>query len=228
MLALQGEKTVQADMEIHRPDGGIVPIEVTGTPILAGDGSLAYASTTFTDISERKKHQAELKNLSIHDELTGLLNRRGFFTLADQQMITAGRLNIRLIMLFIDLDGLKQVNDKMGHQVGDEMIRTFGRIVGEHFRKIDIVARMGGDEFGVLATDQSLDDATIIQRLREKVGQHNAFPATRYRLDFSMGSSTYDPANPCGLEELILLADERMYDEKKSKKAARAQAGPAA
>jgi len=186
--------------------------------IFGSDGQINYALSAFMDISERKKFQAELKNLSIHDDLTGLLNRRGFITLAEQQQKIANRAQLPLLMLFIDLDGLKKVNDSRGHQAGDEMITEFAAILKEHFRKTDIVARMGGDEFAVLVSEKPREGKAIIERLRERVEARNAFSGHPYRLDFSLGSALYDPAKPCDLDQLISQSDERMYAEKKKKK----------
>ncbi len=215
--ALRGKKTNIDNMEIRRPDGTIIPTENWGTPIFGSDGQITYALSAFMDISERKKFHAELKNLSIHDELTGLLNRRGFMTLADQQKKIADRSQMPLLMLFIDLDGLKKVHDSRGHQAGDEMITEFASILKEHFRKTDIVARMGGDEFAVLVSDKPREGKAIIQRLRDRVEARNA-NGSPYRLDFSLGSALYDPAFPCDLDQLISQSDQRMYVEKKKKK----------
>jgi len=216
--ALRGQKTNIDNIEIRRPDGKIIPTENWGTPIFGSDGQITYALGAFMDISERKKFQAELKNLSIHDELTGLLNRRGFMTLADQQKKIADRSKLPLLMLFIDLDGLKKVNDSRGHQAGDAMIMEFAAVLKEHFRKTDIVARMGGDEFAVLVSDKPQEGKAIIQRLRDRVEARNKSKDHPYRLDFSLGSTLYDPAKPCDLDQLISQSDKRMYEEKKKKK----------
>jgi len=216
--ALKGHKTNIDNIEIRRPDGKIIPTENWGTPIYGGDGQITYALGAFMDISERKKFQAELKNLSIHDELTGLLNRRGFITLAEQQQKIANRAQTLLLMLFIDLDGLKKVNDGQGHQAGDKMITEFATILKDHFRKTDIVARMGGDEFAILVSDKPKEGKAIIQRLRDRVEARNTQNGHPYRLDFSLGSALYDPAKPCDLDQLISQSDQRMYEEKKKKK----------
>lgn len=216
--ALRGQKTNIDNMEIRRPDGTVIPTENWGTPIFDSDGKINYALSAFMDISERKKFQAELKNLSIHDELTGLLNRRGFITLAEQQQKMAHRAQTPLLMLFIDLDGLKKVNDSQGHQAGDKMITEFAATLKDHFRKTDIVARMGGDEFAILISDKPREGKAIIQRLRDRVEARNIQKGHSYRLDFSLGSALYDPAKPCDLDQLISQSDQRMYEEKKKKK----------
>ena len=217
-LALKGQKSTTDDMEIHQPGGDIIPIQVTGTPIYGNQGEINYALTAFVDISERKKYQAELRTLSIQDELTGLLNRRGFTTLAEMQIKTADRLKNPLLMLFIDLDGLKQVNDTLGHQTGDDMIIEFSNMLKDHFRKEDITARMGGDEFAILARAKSLQDTEIVQRFREKVRERNASSSSSFLIECSIGSAFYDPLQPCRLEELVSLSDKRMYEEKNKKK----------
>jgi len=165
-----------------------------------------------------EKHQAELKNLAIRDELTGLFNRRGFMTLAEQQLKMADRSLSALLLVFIDLDGFKQINDQGGHPAGDALLIEFAQILQAHFRKVDIVGRLGGDEFAILTEDRLTDDSMVIHRLRETLEVRNQANPQGYRLDCSVGTALYHPDQPCGLEQLISQADERMYAEKEKKK----------
>ena len=102
---------------------------------------------------ERNQLQQNLRHLSLRDDLTGLYNRRGFQTLAEQQLKQVRRTRRTLSVLFADLDGLKTINDTLGHHVGDSALIEAGRLLTRSFRDTDIVARFGGDEFAVLLVD---------------------------------------------------------------------------
>jgi diguanylate cyclase (GGDEF)-like protein len=166
---------------------------------------------------------AELERLSVRDELTGLYNRRGFMNLAEQQIKIAGRQKAGLSLIFIDVDGLKKVNDTMGHEMGDAMLQEFGKLFAGHFRETDIVARLGGDEFAVLVTDSSDKTQMILERLNEKIRTRNAKPGSKFELDFSAGVAVHDPGKTEGLNELISEADGKMYAQKMAKKKAKEQ-----
>ena len=118
-----------SDMAIQWKDGRFVRLEVA------------------TDITDRKKVEEELRAATMTDYLTGLLNRRGFFTLADQQCKLASRSKRAIALLYIDLDGFKHINDELGHEVGDQVLVETANILKRTFREADVIARIGGDEF---------------------------------------------------------------------------------
>ena len=91
--------------------------------------------------------------MAVRDELTGLTNRRGFLTLADQQLKLALREKLPLLLVFIDMDGLKAINDKLGHAVGDRALVDLGDVIRETFRESDVIGRLGGDEFVALVRE---------------------------------------------------------------------------
>jgi diguanylate cyclase (GGDEF)-like protein len=172
----------------------------------------------YDDVTERKRMEDEIRALSITDQLTGLFNRRGFQTLAEQQLKIADRTKKELLLFYIDLDGMKWINDNLGHKEGDNALVEVGVILRETFRLSDIIARMGGDEFAVLAIDMTEENADIqMDRLQDQIDRHNGRENQRYRLSISVGCSCYDPAKPCSIDELMASADERMYSEKKRK-----------
>ena len=109
---------------------------------------------SFLDISEQKKLEQKLHSLSITDELTGLLNRRGFMMMAKKQLRIADRNQGKLFLIFADLDNLKWVNDTYGHDIGDLLLVKVAKILSS-FRRSDIIARLGGDEFAILLSDSS-------------------------------------------------------------------------
>jgi len=157
-----------------------------------------------------------LRALALIDELTGLYNRRGFFTLAQQQLKTANRTKSRLALLFADFDGLKQINDTFGHPEGDRALIEVANATRETFRESDIIARIGGDEFVVLAVETDGAPAEILAaRLQENLAAHNAREGRRYELALSVGLARYDPERPCSIDELLTQADRAMYERKR-------------
>ncbi len=109
------------------------------------------------EIQKRLKAETEVRQLSLTDELTGLYNRRGFFLLGNQQFKTAQRTQMFCCLLFADLDGLKQINDSLGHEIGDKFLIDTAQLLKQTFRESDIIARLGGDEFVILLSVWSRD-----------------------------------------------------------------------
>lgn len=171
---------------------------------------------------ERQRLQAELRNLAICDDLTGLYNRRGFLTLARHQARIACRTGKGFLIMFADLDGLKQINDTLGHQEGNHALVETADILRDSFRQSDMIARIGGDEFAVFVTDAGSEYAkTVTSRVQQKLEACNAQLSQRYELSFSMGAVHADSSAPCDIEELLNRADEAMYREKQAKRKAR-------
>lgn len=167
---------------------------------------------------ERHRTRSMLQNLSLSDELTGLLNRRGFLSLAPKHVKIAERANWELLVFFIDLDELKAINDNYGHPEGDKALRTVATVLRETFRTSDVVARIGGDEFIVLAinaSDASID--TITARLQENVERCN-HNGTQYRVSISYGVARFNPQEQATLDEMIAQADRALYANKVSKR----------
>jgi diguanylate cyclase (GGDEF)-like protein len=171
----------------------------------------------YDDVTEMKKQEEEIRTLSITDPLTGLYNRRGFMALAAQQIKAAIRTKNKLLMLFIDLDGMKRINDAFGHEAGDQALLGAVTCLKQTFRESDILARMGGDEFAVLAVDSTETREIVVQRLAERVTLNNTLSDSRYEISMSMGAAVYDPQAPCSLDELISRADTLMYQQKETK-----------
>src|SRR6266545_1631451 len=171
---------------------------------------------------ERHHNQSALRQLSLRDDLTDLYNRRGFLALAEEQLKLSQRTGRGLSLLFVDVDGLKRINDIYGHQEGSDALIATGRILKEALRESDIIARIGGDEFTALAVEAAGDSAaTICARLQTSLDDYNANNDRGYRLSFSMGVARFDPNSPCSIEELIANADASMYEHKRSKHVAR-------
>jgi diguanylate cyclase (GGDEF)-like protein len=165
---------------------------------------------------ERHRMQENIRSLSLVDELTGLYNRRGFLTLASQQLKLANRLKKRMLLIFADLDGMKRINDTLGHQEGDKALIEIAKILKETFRESDIIARLGGDEFVVLTLEKSVSsDDAITKRLQERLNSQNAHGNRHYCLSLSLGVAHHDPEHSCSIDELLAKADLSMYQQKR-------------
>lgn len=168
---------------------------------------------------ERQRVQVELLNLSLTDDLTGLYNRRGFLTLTQHQVKVAYRTGKPFLVAFLDLDGLKRVNDTFGHQEGNRALVETASILRDSFRQCDLLARIGGDEFAVFVADAALDNAdTVTHRLQQKLDLCNADSSRRYRLAFSVGIVPGNGSPNCSIEEILAEADAAMYDHKHRKR----------
>ena len=191
----------------------------TLSPIAENNGKIEAVTVVSKDISELKMTEEKLLSLSNTDELTGLFNRRGFFALAGQQLKISQRLKKGMSLLSADLDGLKKINDTFGHQVGDRALIETASILRECFRDVDIIARIGGDEFVILLIEPShakLDAYTA--RLQRKIEQRNCRYERNYTLSISIGIAHFEPGSPCTIDDLIARADGLMYEQKRNKK----------
>lgn len=170
------------------------------------------------DVTEKKRMEEELKELSLRDDLTGLYNRRGFIELAEQQWKIAKRMMRKMLLVYADIDRLKYINDTFGHYTGDRLINEAAGIIKGTFRTSDIVARIGGDEFVVLAVEiADLDYTRYIEKLHKNLQEHNREMDLPCELSLSVGFALYDPDCPLTLDELMKRADDTMYDQKKGK-----------
>src|SRR5882762_9658690 len=164
-----------------------------------------------------KQHmlQAELGNLALTDELTGLYNRRGFMAMAERQMRLGRRTGRGMLLFMIDVDGLKSINDSFGHLEGDCALKRTSAVLEETFRDSDVVARLGGDEFAVLAIEAAgHSEPTIKTRLFERLKSISA-EQSRYEVSLSLGVARFDPRNVTSIGELMAKADRAMYEQQR-------------
>lgn len=178
---------------------------------------LAYRSMT-----ELKETRDRFEQLSVTDTLTGLLNRRGFISLVEKQLSFLKRCGKGAVLLYIDLDDFKLINDMYGHTVGDQALIEAAGILSHTLRMSDVIGRIGGDEFAALAVknDHPDHDDLVRQRLLENLALWNSQSGARYTLAFSIGMVEYTPESLCTVDEMMNLADENMYREKQRKKSA--------
>lgn len=169
--------------------------------------------------------QVELSGLALADELTGLYNRRAFFCLAERQLKLASRSGSQILLFFIDVNGLKCINDTFGHSEGDLALIRTSKALTETFRNSDVVARLGGDEFAALAIEApEHGEAIITDRLCERLELANVHEP-RYRLSVSVGSTWFVPGIADSVAELIIQADQAMYRAKGSQRMSMEQLG---
>ncbi|OPX90334.1 MAG: putative diguanylate cyclase YdaM [Pelotomaculum sp. PtaB.Bin013] len=180
-----------------------------------GDSALI---ATLRDVTDNVQLREKLISISLTDELTGLCNRRGFLTLAQQQLALANRSKGEVLLLYGDLDDMKWINDNFGHHEGDRALIETANILKSTFRESDIIGRIGGDEFAVLMLEAPVSSAeTLITRLREKLAGRNA-QTVHYRLSISVGIVHYDPESNYTIDKMLIEADKLMYEQKRDKR----------
>jgi diguanylate cyclase (GGDEF)-like protein len=168
---------------------------------------------------ERGGQRLHLENLSVKDDLTGLHNRRGFLALAEQQMKLARRQRTPFVLLFLDLDRLKYINDTFGHAEGNRAIAEAAKVLRDCFRQSDIVGRLGGDEFAAMAMNTSGAHEHILRlRIGTALQLVNAGADRSYPLGFSIGLLTCQPGEDQTIEMLLERADALMYEDKGRKR----------
>ena len=198
-----------------------IPVEVSAKVVHLGGRRLCLAVSH--SIAERKELEDFLRSLSDIDELTGLLNRRGFFLRAEEVKRLAKRAHAPVLLLFADVDGLKQVNDELGHAEGDKLLVAAADVLREAFRIEDVVARLGGDEFAALAIlgdrhDVQLDCRTFEGRLEEAVDAARAALSDAFPFSISFGLTVATAADLNHIDDLLARADQRMYEAKRTRR----------
>ena len=194
-------------------NGCTFPLEISISTV--DGGGLVHV---VRDITARKKLEETLRNSSLKDDLTGLFNRRGLLKQAAPYFEFARRQHESLLLLFIDLDGMKRINDEFGHNEGDNALISTATILNRTFRTSDIIARLGGDEFTVLVTDLHANKEDAIARLNENLKAYNASDTRGHKLAFSIGVATLEPERMTCFEELLEQADQAMYEQKRMKR----------
>jgi len=187
----------------------------------AGASDFIKKPFTLNELMARIQHvklQEKVRTMAVTDELTGLYNRRGFFSLAEKLLQLCKREKKGIFMLYTDLDGLKKINDTFGHKEGDMALIDIANILRNNYRESDIIARIGGDEFVVIPIGTTEDSAKIAtSRLQKSIEIHNSEINRSYKLSLSFGIAYYDPENPCSIDELLVQGDKLMYEQKRHK-----------
>jgi len=172
--------------------------------------------------------EKEIHDLTLRDELTGLYNMRGFYLLGEQTLRLAQRAQLPFSVLFLDLDGLKQVNDQLGHNTGSAYLVETGDLMFANFREADVKGRFGGDEFVVAGQFSRVGIEIAAQRLKNTAAEISLTAGRKFPLSFSIGYVTSEHYSTETLAELVTRADQAMYEDKRSKKVPRNKPGVSA
>jgi diguanylate cyclase (GGDEF)-like protein len=175
------------------------------------------------EVTDRVRTEEQLRALSDLDPLTGLLNRRGFLKATQRQLSLAVRKKWGMTLFFLDLDGLKNINDVHGHIEGDQALLQVASILLKTVREPDIIGRYAGDEFTILALEtkrKKVAGDEIAGRLRQNLDAYNTRRPVSKKLSLSIGIAYFDPKKPVSIDELIDDADIKMYEEKRTKRRA--------
>jgi diguanylate cyclase (GGDEF)-like protein/PAS domain S-box-containing protein len=178
-------------------------------------GQAPYVLGHAQDVTALREAQEQLRQLAMTDELTGLRNRRGFFVDGTRIIGEAARLQKTAAVVYVDIDGLKRVNDTYGHDAGTALIVAAADVLKNTFRAADVVGRLGGDEFVALAVVSREDAVTITDRMTWHLAKFNAASDLPYPLAMSVGVAFLDPSHATTLEDLVREADAAMYKHKR-------------
>ena len=193
--------------------------DVQLSPIIKNRQSYGFLMI-LRDITDQKNVENQLVQLANHDPLTGLINRKAFFSEASKELERAVRYNTSFILGFMDLDNFKSVNDRYGHDAGDTVLRDISRIIQTELRVFDLVGRYGGDEFIFIFPQTKRDEAEqIMHRLIDKISTITEVSSNRpISISASVGLVTLEDHQHTDLMSMIKLADERMYEVKRGRK----------
>jgi diguanylate cyclase (GGDEF)-like protein len=161
-----------------------------------------------------RRRAKEFAEVALTDPLTGVLNRRGFTEAVERELDRARRHDHQFALAFVDVRGLKRVNDTEGHLAGDELLRETASLLRESARAHDLVGRIGGDEMGLLLVEQSADSpAVIVSRIRALVTLRRATSPLHSDWDLTIGTAMF-PEDGGTFEELLGIADRRLYEQR--------------
>jgi len=201
-----------------KKDGTLFPVSISGSNIKI-DGQIKGLIAAYTDITERKQMERELERLAHYDVLTDCYSRGYGLDLLEQQIKIANRKKTTITFFYLDIDRFKYINDTFGHKEGDMVLKEAVNLFKSTLREIDIICRIGGDEFLLIFSDSSPKDIFLIrERLDKNLEKLNRSLNRPYKISFSIGLSIYNPLNPQPVEKLIHLADQGMYEDKSRKK----------
>ncbi|HUL41552.1 MAG TPA: diguanylate cyclase [Burkholderiales bacterium] len=201
----------------RRKDGALFVVEEIITPLMDETGNVTHFIAIQHDLTSREKEIERTHFLAYHDSLTGLANRELLLKFLEDAVSVAQRAGRLVGILFLDMDGFKNVNDRLGHRVGDRLLKAIAERLNASVRKTDMVARLGGDEFVIVQTD--IENPQAAQALGEKlvtrIGQSYNFYGVKVNIKTSVGIALY-PKDGNDPERLLAFADRAMYEAKKA------------
>ncbi len=212
-VAREGRWSAETELRTRR--GHRFPVLLTLFAHKEPQAPVSLLSLILRDISEQKRREAELAYLAHHDALTGLFNRRRFQEELESRLAHARRYGTQGALLFIDVDGLKGINDTLGHPAGDAFLQNLATLLKERLREVDVIARLGGDEFAVLlSTPDARQASAVAERLLQAVRTHTTMAAdVSLQCTMSLGIALF-PEHGGKAETLIERADLALYRAK--------------
>jgi diguanylate cyclase (GGDEF)-like protein/PAS domain S-box-containing protein len=214
------------EYRIRHKDGSYRWLEISFASRRDEDGNVNGVQSSARDVTDRRlaeqrltTHAEQLRNLSLHDDLTGLYNRRGWLELARQGLRLAMREKRNAAVIFADLNGMKEINDVHGHEAGDNALQDTARILRGACREVDVIARFGGDEFVVFALDfADTGLAALRARAQAAIAEQNLSALRPFRLSLSLGAAFFRGNSAETIEELLDRADTEMYERKRARR----------
>lgn len=203
------------ERQMKRVDGSVIDVEVHGSVVQYQE--VKAVQSICRNISERRKQQEQLEEMAFYDQLTQVPNRRSFFEKLEKEWKRVEKQKSILALLFFDLDNFKQINDRYGHQVGDELLVIFTKRLAQGLRKSDTLSRLGGDEFVILLTDlRSVDHPRLVaDRMLDRVLRPVHLQGSEIEISVSIGVSIY-PEHGTSQGDLLTKADRALYVAKES------------
>ena len=200
-----------------RKDGSIIAVSLTVSPVTDANGRIVSAAIIARDTTDRVRYEERLRQMADHDQLTGLFNRRRFEEQLKRELARAGRYAENSAVLSIDIDNFKGINDSAGHAAGDAVLTRVARVLSDHSRATDVVARVGGDEFAVLLSAVGPSEArTAAEHLLAEIRSSRAiYGAKPFRITASIGVATFE-SDDATAGEVQINADLAMYAAKTS------------
>jgi diguanylate cyclase (GGDEF)-like protein/PAS domain S-box-containing protein len=203
------------ELLLKRKDGTPIICSVSAVSIKDEAGKAKYYDGIIENITDRKYAEEDLKRLATIDPVTGLLNRGSGLRFLSRCLLSAKQQGTRLAICYLDVNGLKDINDNHGHLEGDEALRLVGGFIKKTIRKSDAVCRLGGDEFLIIFPQCSADQAFIIwKRISGKIAGFNKVKKKPYRISLSYGFAEYGPGRRITIDKLLSSADQEMYRQK--------------
>jgi len=207
-----GQRLVLADGRVLSRE--LVPVGLDGE----GHGVLVLLREVMVPVAPPVEELEPLLTVTLVDELTGLLNRRGFLAQASRRLRRAAHERRAASLFCLDVDGMKTINQRLGHAAGDTALQESATLLRHVFRESDLLARLGGDAFAVLSLDvMETQQADVFERLTREIALLNARPARAWRLSLGIGAASFDAAQSPLVEELLAVADARLYAQKRAR-----------
>lgn len=210
--AIQKGERLYSEVNLVRSDGSTFLGEVSAKLLGTINGEKPLLMILARDITERKATEEQLRALSVTDPLTKLFNRRGVTLAAEQELRHTKRTGGVLTVMFMDLNGMKKINDTYGHDMGDSVLVFVAQVLRETFRDSDIIGRLGGDEFVAVALNASMETVEpMITRLRKNL-MNCDYP---FAVTLACGAVEYGQEYDLSFSQLLKQADSEMYNDKR-------------